>query len=70
MRLHAGPSRVNPCPALPPHPLIHHQGQAALELHSGPGRDGFDFGDIQMEAIVQRDDFASHAWGDKSGFAF
>ncbi len=31
---------------LPLHPLIHHQGHAALEPHSGPGRNGFDLGDI------------------------
>ena len=27
---------------LPPHPLIHHQGHATLELHNGLGRDGFE----------------------------
>jgi len=35
---------------LPPHPLIHHQGHATLELHNGLGRDGFDLGNIQMES--------------------
>ncbi len=55
---------------LPPHPLIHHQAHATLELHSGPGRNGFDLGDIQMKAVVQRDDLALHARGHQRGLAF
>ena len=54
----------------PPHPLINHKPHATVESHSGRGRNGFDLHHIQMEAVVQRDDFTLHAWGDKSGLAF
>ena len=40
---------------LPPHSLIHHQ-RHLLELHNGLGRDGFALGDIEVKAVVQRDD--------------
>ena len=52
---------------LPPHPLIHHQRHPILELHNSFGRDGFDLGHIQMEAVMQRDDFALHAGGNDGG---
>ncbi len=55
--------------SLPPHPLIHHQGHAPVESHSGPGRDGCYLGDIQMEAVMQREYLATYAWGDKSGLS-
>ena len=45
---------------LPLHPLIHNQGHAAVESHSGPGRDRCYLGDIQVEAVVQRDNLALH----------
>ena len=52
---------------LPPHPLIHHQGHATLELHNGLGRDGFDLGNIQMESVMQqREHLALHARRDHS----
>ncbi len=56
---------------LPPHPLIHHQGHATLELHNGLGRDGFDLENIQMESVMQqREHLALHARRDHSGLAF
>jgi len=55
---------------LPPHPRIHHQGHAILELHYGPGRDGSALDHIQVKAIMQRNDLALHARGDHSGLAF
>ena len=55
---------------LPLHPLIHHQPHPILELHNSFGRDGFDIGDIQMEAVMQRDDLTLHARCDNSGLAF
>jgi len=54
---------------LPLHPLIHHQGHASLKPHDGLGRDGFDLGDIQMEAIMLREHLALHARCDDSGLA-
>jgi len=47
---------------------IHHQAHATLELHNSFGRNGFDLGDIQMKAVMQRDDLALHARG--GGLAF
>jgi len=49
--------------------LIHHQ-RHILELHNSLGRDGFDLGDIQVKAIVQRDDLALHARADNRGLTF
>ncbi len=55
---------------LPPHPLIHHQPQPTLEPHSGPGRDWGDIGDIQVEAVMQREHLALHARFDNRRLAF
>ncbi len=37
---------------LPLHPLIDHQSYATVELHYGPGRDGFDLGHIHVKAVM------------------
>ena len=55
---------------LPPQPLIRHQGHATVELHDSFGRDGFALDHIQMEAVMQRDDLATHARCDHSGLSF
>ena len=55
---------------LPLHPLIHHQPHPILKLNHGPGRNRCDFGDVEMESVMQRDDLALHAGCHQRGPAF
>ncbi len=35
---------------------------------NGPGRDGSALHHIQVKAVMQRDDLATHAWSDRLAF--